>query len=104
MNTLTMNHAAAATAPPTAFATAAQRVRRRLLRTALVVGAICVAIAVILTAIDGRGFPVKLIYSLSIGTVCNLVVFGAMLLSGAVTDLVHRTRGQPLPDQVDGES
>ena len=99
MNTLTMTRPAPAPTGPTAFAAALGRVRNRLLRTALVVGAICVAIAVILTVIDGSGFGVKLVYSLCIGTTCNAVVFAAMLLSGWCTDLLYRARHLPLPDQ-----
>ena len=101
MNTTAMNTKAAASpsAPPTAFAAARARVRKRLPSSALVVGTLCVCIAAILTAIDGRGFAVKLVYSVSVGTVCNALVFGAMLLAGWFTDLLHRARGLPLPDQ-----
>ena len=98
MNTLTMPSPPAAAAP-TALAAAWQRVKKRLLRTVLVVSAICVVIAVILTAVDGRGFGIKLVYSFSIGLVCNSSVFGGMLLSGWLTDLLHRARGRPLPAQ-----
>jgi signal transduction histidine kinase len=100
MNTLTMN-SPAATAPtaPTAFEAALGRVKKRLPRTALVVGVVCLAIALILTAFDGRGFAIKLIYSLCIGTVCNTIVFAAMLLSGWATDMLYRVRGRPLPEQ-----
>jgi sensor histidine kinase YesM len=103
MNTLTMTSTAPAPDPsaPTAFGAAVQRVRRRLLRTALVVGAICVAIAVILTAIDGQGFGVKLVYSLCIGVTCNAIVFAGILVSGWFTDLLYRARRLPLPDQRD---
>jgi signal transduction histidine kinase len=101
MNTLTMTRPALAATPAatTAFAAASRRVRQRLVRTVLVVGAICVAIAAILTAIDGKFFFVKLIYSLCIGATCNLIVFGSMLLWGGLTDLRYRLRGQALPDQ-----
>jgi len=94
-----MNRPAPAHPAPTAFAAALQRVKRRLPRTVLLVGAICLVIALILTAIDGRGFAVKLIYSLSVGVACNTIVFAAMLLSGWSTDLLYRARGRPLPDQ-----
>ena len=99
MNTLPMNSPAPAHPAPTAFAAALGRVKRRLPRTVLLVAAICLVIALILTAIDGRGFAVKLIYSLSVGAACNTIVFAAMLLSGWSTDLLYRTRGLPLPDQ-----
>ena len=99
MNTLTMNPLPPFDVAPTALGAALQRVQRRLRRTVLVVSAICVVIALIITVIDGRGFGVKLVYSFSIGLVCNLLVFGAMLLSGWATDLWHRARRQPLPDQ-----
>ena len=101
MNTLTMTRPALAATPAatTAFAAAVRRVRQRLVRTVLVVGAICVAIAAILTAIDGKFFFVKLVYSLCIGITCNAIVFTAMLLSGWFTDLLYRARKLPLPDQ-----
>ena len=56
MNSLTMTSPALAATPAatTALAAAWRRVRQRLVRTVLVVGAICVAIAAILTAIDGQ--------------------------------------------------
>lgn len=99
MHTLSMNRPAPAHAAPTAFAAALGRVKRRLPRTVLLVGAICLVIALILTAIDGRGFAIKLIYSLSVGVACSTIVFAAMLLSGWSTDLLYRARGLPLPDQ-----
>ena len=49
--------------------------------------------------IDGRGFGTQLVYSLCVGATCNLIVFTAMLLSGAGTDLLYRLRQRPLPDQ-----
>ena len=99
MNTLAMNSPDPAHAATTAFAAALARVKRRLPRTVLLVAAICLVIALILFAIDGRGFGVKLIYSLCIGIACTTIVFTAMLLWGAGTDLLRQARGQPLPDQ-----
>ncbi len=87
---------------PTALAAALQRLKQRALRTVLIVATLCLVIALILTAIDRRGFGVKLIYSLCIGTACTLVVFGAMLATGWLTDRLRSARGLPLAQAVDG--
>ena len=50
------------------------QLRRSGRRHLVVVGGLCLGIALLLTAMDGRGFGTKLVYSLIIGTVCTLIV------------------------------
>jgi signal transduction histidine kinase len=64
-------------------------------RHVLVVGGLCVGIALLLTALDGRGFVVKLVYSLCIGVTCTLLVDGARLMVAAAADQLRRRRGLP---------
>ncbi len=59
--------------PTTALAAALRRWRGRLPRTLLVLLSVCLGIAALLTALEGRGFGVKLTYSLCIGIGCTLV-------------------------------
>jgi signal transduction histidine kinase len=80
-------------AASSALDAAAQRLRGRWRRHALVVGGLCVAISFILTAIDGRGFGYKLVYSLCIGTVCITIMHGTRLASAWVADRARRARG-----------
>ena len=85
------------TAPKTPPASARDDMLLRLRQTALhhvvVVGVICLGIALLLTALDGRGFFVKLVYSLSIGIVCTLIVDGTRLAVAAWVDATRRRRG-----------
>jgi signal transduction histidine kinase len=73
-----------------------RQLRRQSLRHALVVGGLCLGIAVLLTAADGGRFSTKLIYSLSIGAMCTLVVALVRLAVAGATDQLRRTRGMPL--------
>ncbi len=88
---------ASAAAPPavpaTALAAALLRLRRNLPRHALVVGTLCLGIALILTAFDGRGFGVKLVYSLAIGVACTAFVDGTRLAVAGLSDLAQRRHG-----------
>ena len=79
----------------TALAAALQQMRRRAGRSALVLALLCAGVALILTAIAGRGFGHKLVYSLCIGVVCMLLVDATRLLSAAVSDRLRRARGLP---------
>ncbi len=63
----------AVTAPTTALASAFQRWRQRLPRTALVLLAVCLAIAILLLALGGRRFIVQLTYSVFIGLSCTAI-------------------------------
>ena len=85
-----------AQAPASAWAAALLNARRQGFRHLWVVGALCVGIALLLTAIDGRGFFNKLVYSLAIGTVCTLVVDASRLLMAYVSDRLRSARGLPL--------
>ena len=81
-----------------ALAGAWQRLRHRSLRTLTVLSLLCLGIALILTAIDGRGFMAKLTYSLSIGAACVLVVDSVRLLMAWIADRLRIARGLPCTD------
>src|SRR5688572_16998100 len=78
--------------PASAWAAAWHHSRRQGWRHLWVVGALCLGIAVLLTAIDGRGFFHKLVYSLAIGSVCTLCVETSRLLMAYVSDRVRSAR------------
>ena len=85
--------------PPTsALQAARQRWARRLGRSLLVLPTICLCIAAILTAIDGRGFGYKLVYSLCIGAVCSGTVDISRLLAAWLSDRLRTRRGLPFGD------
>ena len=63
-----------ACAAGTALALTWDRMRSGVPRHLLVVGGLCLGIALLLTAMDGKGFGTKLVYSLIIGAVCLLIV------------------------------
>ena len=85
-----------------ADAPAAQRhqvwrhVWRNVWRNVWVVGGLCLGIALFLTALEGRGFINKLVYSLSIGTACTLIVNGTRQTVARVGNRMRRSRGLPL--------
>ncbi len=79
-----------------------QRLRTSAWRQLLVVGTLCLGIAVLLTALDGRGFGPKLVYSLSIGVVCTGLVGGARLFVAWVHDQLRRARGLPTATDFNG--
>ena len=78
------------------------RLRIHTLRHLLVVGGLCAGIALLLTAIDGRGFGAKLVYSLSIGLVCTLVVDCMRVAMAWWSDRTRRARGLSLLDSFSG--
>ena len=84
-----------AAAPATVLAATRQRLRRRAGHTAVVMGVLCMSIALILTAIDGRGFGHKIVYSLSIGAACVALVDCTRLLAAWLADRLRVARGQP---------
>ncbi len=86
----------AADLPASALGAAWRRARGQGWRHVWVVGALCVGIALLLTAIDGRGFGAKLVYSLAIGGVCTLVAAASQLLMAYLSDRVRSVRGLPL--------
>lgn len=64
-------------------------------RTLLVLLSLCLGIAVFLTVLDGRGFWPKLVYSLSIGVVCTVIVDLTRIALAWLTDTARRARGMP---------
>ena len=88
------------TATASLAATTWHHLRQGALRQALVVGALCLGITLILTAIDGRGFAIKLLYSVCIGVACTAIVQGTRLATAWVIDRTRRagmpTGAQPL--------
>ena len=87
-------------APPrsSALALTWSSLRRSVRRHAVVVGALCVGIALLLTAMDGRGFGTKLLYSLIIGAVCTLIVDGTRLAAAWAVDRRRAARGLQMQD------
>ncbi|HLL17188.1 MAG TPA: histidine kinase [Rubrivivax sp.] len=91
--------------PTSAWAAALVHSRKQGWRHLWVVGALCVGIALLLTAIDGRGFFNKLVYSLAIGTVCTLVVDASRLLMVYASHRWRQARSLPLqPERFAGWS
>jgi hypothetical protein len=86
---------AALPAPTSALAAARQRWRQRTRRSLLVLPAICLGIAAILTAIDGHGFGYKLLYSACIGSICMSFVDLTRLGSAWLSDRIRTSRGLP---------
>jgi signal transduction histidine kinase len=70
-----------------------RRLGRHSVRYVLVVGGLCLGIALFLTALKGGGFFVQLVYSLSIGLACTLIVDGVRLLVAGVVGQLRRRRG-----------
>jgi signal transduction histidine kinase len=85
-----------------AWAATAARLRATVWRRVAVVGGVCLGIALLLTAMDGRGFAAKLVYSLCIGAVCTIVVDAMRLAMAWWVDRGRRARG--LVTHVDPES
>ena len=81
--------------PPGALARTKYRLRHSAGRHVLVVGGLCLAIALLLTAFDGHGFLVKLLYSLCVGTVCTVTVGLVRLAVAWAADRRSRARGLP---------
>jgi hypothetical protein len=77
------------------------RMRARLGTHVLVVGGLCLAIAVILTLLDGN-FPKKLLYSLCIGVACTTIVDLTRLAEAWLSDRLRQSRGLPPFDDLNG--
>lgn len=75
-----------------------QRLRATALRTVLVVGAICLGIALLLTVLDGGKFRYKLLYSMCIGAACTLSVDTTRLLAAWLTDVLRQRQGLAFVD------
>ena len=84
-------------APLAAAPAAAAPTRRRakVWRHFLVVGGLCVGIALFLTALEGHSFFQKLVYSLSIGTACTLIVDSTRLAVAWGLNRLRARQGQP---------
>jgi signal transduction histidine kinase len=76
------------------FAATWLQLRQGALRQGLVVGTLCLGIAAILTAIDGHGFGIKLLYSACIGAVCTVLVQGVRLATAWAADRARRARSE----------
>ena len=81
-----------------AAAATLQRLKDEGPRTLLVLGSLCLGIAIFLTVLDGRGFWPKLVYSLCIGVVCTLIVDVTRVGLAWFTDTLRRARGLPVQD------
>ncbi len=88
-----MNPAAAPAATTTAFATAWGQARRQAPRTVGFVALLCLGIAVLTTALDGRAFFTKLLYSCCIGASCTALIEATRLALAATLDQMRRLRG-----------
>ncbi len=75
------------------------RLREEGLRTVLVLAAVCLGVALLLTALDGRGFLSKLTYALCIGIACTVIVDGTRVATGWLSDTLRRRRGLPVEDR-----
>ncbi|MDO9096308.1 MAG: histidine kinase [Rubrivivax sp.] len=88
--------------PMGALATTRRRLWVGAWRQLLVVGSLCLGIALLLTALDGRGFGPKLVYSLCIGAVCTILVGGVRLLAAMFHDRLRKARGLPASPDFNG--
>lgn len=81
--------------PSTALALVLQRWRRRAGYTLAVLLAVCFGIALLLTALDGGRFAVRLTYALCIGSACTLVNDLSWFAQAALHDRLRHWRGLP---------
>ena len=82
------------TAAPAAPAASAG-LRAKVWRHVLVVGGLCLGIALFLTVLDGHGFIPKLVYSLCIGTACTLIVHSTRVAGARYLNRLRARQGQP---------
>lgn len=85
----------------TALAGTLARMRARVPNHLLVVGGLCLGIALLLTALDGH-FGAKLIYSFCIGIACTAIVDLVRLGEAWISDRVRQARGMPPQDDHSG--
>ena len=78
------------------------RLHQNSLRHLMVVAGLCLGIALLLTALDGRGFGTKLVYSLCIGAFCTAIVDATRLLVATLWDRLRRGRGLPEGEEFNG--
>jgi hypothetical protein len=84
--------------PGSALDAVLRRLRQRTSRSVPVLLTLCLGIAAILTAIDGRGFGYKLTYSVCIGAVCMSIVGLSRLGFAYVSDRIRTSRGLPFSE------
>ena len=84
-----------AAGPDTAWAAALARARRRFTRTLAFVLVLCLGIALLLTAIEGRSLGSHLVYALCIGFSCMALTDGGRLAAAWATDRLRAVRGLP---------
>ena len=77
------------------------RLRAKALFHLLVVAALCLGIAIVLTVIDG-GFWLKLLYSVCIGTACTMIVHLTRVADAWLGDRLRQARGLPSQDDPNG--
>lgn len=77
------------------------RLRAKALFHLLVVAALCLGIAIVLTVIDG-GFSLKLLYSFCIGTACMVIVHLTRVADAWLGDRLRQARGLPPQDDPNG--
>jgi hypothetical protein len=77
------------------------RLKAKALFHVLVVAALCLGIAIVLTVIDG-GFWLKLLYSVCIGTACTMVVHLTRVADAWLGDRLRQGRGLPPQDDPNG--
>jgi signal transduction histidine kinase len=87
-----------ASVPSTALKAAWLRIRSRGLRTVSFVVIMCIGIALLLTAMDGGRFWIKLVYSLCIGGVCTAINDAVRLGMAWTNDRMRAARGLPIDD------
>ncbi len=80
-------------APTTALAAAMARMRRRAARTTVFMVALCLSIALLLTAFDHRHFERHLLYSFAIGMCCYTSMEATRLLLAWTNDRLRQARG-----------
>jgi signal transduction histidine kinase len=88
-----MNNPALPMPATTAFATAWGQARAQAVRTVSFVALLCLGIAVLTTALDGRSFFTKLLYSCCIGACCTALIEVTRLGLAATLDQLRRLRG-----------
>ena len=71
------------------------RMRHTRPRQLAVVGGLCLGIALLLTVLSGGHFGTRLVYSLSIGLICTLIVDATRLLVAWGSDHARASRGLP---------
>jgi signal transduction histidine kinase len=74
------------------------RMKQNALRHAIVLGALCLGIALLLTVMDGKGFGSRLVYSLCVGVACNTVVDSTRLALAWFIDRMRQARGLMVSD------